>query len=378
MKKHSSRYIIVGVLGIIGILAISLAQIANGKKKERKEAFQTQFNIGKKAYQKGNFIDARKAIKLAAIYETTNDDSTEKLLALIQDSISNGQSRLYEKFEQFLYKNDFSNAKQILVDWKSKYNDSGKLKDLQNRLSSQFDDVIESNLADATQLISENKFKLANEKLEIVTKLVPDDPRIDLLKEEIQAIIEKDKQEKRREFNKFISEGDVCLNQKKCECAKQFFKRARDLNIDNRLASSKIKSAINLCNRKVVYTPTVRRKSSDDNIYVSKVEITANETLITLSFRKSNTSGLVWPVGHKEAFRLEKSRGEVLSQLKGVRGLGSNKTGENFTNPVKSFTLVFDKLPRGISKVNLIEGSGNMETSVYWTFIGVDVNKLNL
>ncbi len=376
MKKHSSRYIFAAVLVIIGLLSISLIQIANGKKQARKEAFQKHFNIGKEAYQKGLFLDAKEAIKFATIYEADNDEAVE-LLALIKDSIAIKQSHLYERYEQFLLKNDFLNAKQTLVEWKSKYNDSDKLKDLEKRIDNQLNNIIETNLADVTQLISEKKFEQVDEKLEIVTKLAPDDQRISFLKKDIQTAIENAKQEKREKFNKLISEGDICLNQKKCECAKQSFKSAKNLKIDNELASSKLRNANNLCNKKVIYNPAVRRKSGDDNIYVSKVEITTNETLVTLSFKKSSTSGLVWPVGHKEAFRLEKSKGKTLSQLKAVRGLGSNVTGKSFNSPVKSFTLVFDKLPSGISKINLIEGSGNMETSVYWTFIGIDINKIN-
>lgn len=206
----------------------------------------------------------------------------------------------------------------------------------------------------------------------------PDGLHVEEAKQNRDALAaeEADDQEAKRVFDNFIAKGDNYLKRNDCEQATYYYRKALNTGYDNALANRRIQSVASSCAAiKVCRYPRVGRKPSDPSI--SRIEVSSKETVITLTFKQASSSGQLFAPGHPDAFRLEKSKGNVLSPLRAVRGMNGNAYGVPFTTPLKSFKLVFDPIPDGTQKVSLIEGTSLVEGETYWNFININLNCLN-
>jgi len=279
---------------------------------------------------------------------------------ILQDSISNGLTSLERKASKFIEANQFQKAENLYEIIAARYENSARIQQKISSLDSLKEIRYEDALVNAENFQSKGYYEKALESLELAEVIFPDDLRWDRKKKELQTkITNAEEAAVKANENKWKEEDERWEKQQ--EKWRQVEEQKRKLKAQRKSNESASEVNRNIFLKKsvkqVCYNPGVRR--SPDDMVIERIEFGGTMTKIKIRASEPLSEGAtIWPPGHIDAFRLEKSKGRTLAKLISVEGIGSNKLGKSFETPIQSFTLVFEKIPSETSRVNLIEGSG--------------------
>jgi len=358
--KGKGKKIVLAVVSSVVIIAIILG-VYFINKSANQEKFTNLYNSGTQLYESGNFTDAKNKFLEAKEIET-NPELQDKIKSCI-DSIETGYNNNIEAGNNKTTQKEYLDAILFYKKALTYKPNNETAKEKLSSLSGKIEDLYKKAIEKGKKLLSENNFEEAKKEFEKAKEIKPTNNQTSNLLAKVES-------EKENAYSESMKKGNVFLQNKKYSDAKRSFNQALLYKPNDPSAKNKISEIPQRFYNKPRVTKG--KKGKYPNFELLSVEITDNETIVSFRLKnmdKKKNSFSIYSPQSSDAFYIKDYSGNTYN-LKKAKGISF---GENQRiNGSKRFSLIFEKIPSYISKIDIIEGKNQIiESMTYWNFKGV-------